>query len=183
MHNSKASHAGTSPAGLAPKKNVYASLVDLFQSKVHAAMHMLSTECKGTSLPLDKVSDDQSTTVRDELARRHPPGQPTSRGILLQPDIHVIHPVLFDCIDGATMHNAAICTNGSAAWPIWPRCNRVEVSLHVLLFRTNPPIYATVSHLLHEGCALHVDPSGLEILTVCRLIVLENCPGVRPIAW
>ena len=28
-----------------------------------------------------------------------------------------------------------------------------------------------------------VDPSGLEAFTACRLIVLDKCPGVRPVGF
>ena len=80
---------------------------------------MLSVEGKGSSLPLDSTihtSDQQLTTVREELAKKHPPGQP-AHGDTLVPSTaqnHDIHPVLFECTDGDTVWNAALHTNGSA---------------------------------------------------------------------
>ena len=80
---------------------------------------MLSVEGKGSSLPLDSTihtNDQQLTTVREELAKKHPPGQP-ARGDTLVPSItqnHDICPALFECINGDAIRNAAIHTNGSA---------------------------------------------------------------------
>ena len=57
----------------------------MLEGKVRAAMRVLFVEGKGDSLPLDSIlttGDHQlNVTVRDELARKHPPGQPTHREI------------------------------------------------------------------------------------------------------
>ena len=54
-------------------------------SKVRAALRVLSAEGKGLSWPLDSIvtpQEQQSTTVRVELVKKHPPGQPTNEATL-----------------------------------------------------------------------------------------------------
>ena len=54
----------------------FASL--MFKGKTHAALDLLSNSGKGGLLHLDDKSsdDDPSTTVRDLLVSKHPPGKP-----------------------------------------------------------------------------------------------------------
>lgn len=76
----------------------------MFQVKVQAAVRLLSAVGKGLSLPLDsKITlNEQSTTVREELVKKHPTGQSTHGVTLAQSNVQNQHtyPVLFDCIDG-----------------------------------------------------------------------------------
>ena len=39
----------------------------------------------------------------------------------------------------------------------------------------------SVAKLTRKLCSYHDDPLGISALTACRLIVLDKCPGVRPI--
>ena len=83
-------------------------------------MRILSIEGKGTSLPLDSIvstdAQQPTTSVRDELTKKHPPGQPAHPSTLIHPSEEVpdVHPVLFECIDGTAIRSAAIRTNSSA---------------------------------------------------------------------
>ena len=83
-------------------------------------MRILSIEGKGTSLPLDSIvstdAQQPTTSVRDELTKKHPPGQPAHSSALIHPSKEVpdVHPVLFECIDGTAIRSAAIRMNGSA---------------------------------------------------------------------
>ena len=87
----------------------------MFQGKIRAAMHFLSVEGKGTSLPLDSIltstDHESSVTVLNELDKKHPLGQPVHSSIILDACDSDIHLVLFECIDGVAICKAAICTN------------------------------------------------------------------------
>ena len=70
----------------------------------------LQDEVKGGPLRMDaQVSTDgeTNTTVRDELLKKLPPGQPVNPKVLLPlPNfMPVTHPVVFDCLDGSTIHS------------------------------------------------------------------------------
>ena len=89
----------------------------MLQGKVRAALRILTNESKGGPLPTDtRLSTHQDqpiTTVRDELLKKHPPGQPAHPNGLIssitpRPVTHL------DCLDGASIRTAALHTNGSA---------------------------------------------------------------------
>ena len=40
---------------------------------------------------------------------------------------------------------------------------------------------ASIARLTRRLCTFCVHPLGISALTACRLIALDNCPGVRPI--
>ena len=57
------------------QKIAHASSNLMFQGKVQAALHVVSVEGKGSSLPLDSIvaaNEQQLTTVREELVNTHP---------------------------------------------------------------------------------------------------------------
>ena len=94
----------------------------MMQGKVKAALRLISEEGKGalllldTQLPTDE-HQPEPITVRDELLKKHPPGQPANPDTILYPDPRappVFLPVIFECLDGAAIRSAALHTNGSA---------------------------------------------------------------------
>ena len=94
----------------------------MMQGKVKAALRLISEEGKGalllldTQLPTDE-HQPEPITVRDELLKKHPPGQPAHPDTILYPDPRappVFLPVIFECLDGAAIRSAALHTNGSA---------------------------------------------------------------------
>ena len=92
----------------------------MFQGKVRAALRILTNESKGGLLAIDaRLSthpDQPIPTVRDKLLKNHPPGQTAHPDALISSTTPrpVTHPVVFDCLDGASIHTAALHTNGSA---------------------------------------------------------------------
>ena len=91
----------------------------MLQGKVRAALQIPTDEVKGGPLHMDaQVSTDgeTNTTVRDELLKKHPPGQPVNPKVLLPlPNfMPVTHPVVFDCLDGSTIRSTSLHTHSSA---------------------------------------------------------------------
>ena len=93
---------------------------NMFQGKVRAALRILTNESKGGSLPIDaRLSthpDQPIPTVCDKLLKNHPLGQTAHPDALISSTTPrpVTHPVVFDCLDGASIDTAALHTNGSA---------------------------------------------------------------------
>ena len=153
----------------------------MFEGKVRAAMRVLSVEGKGASLPLDGVlttGDQSNVIVRDELAKKHPPGQAADTNNVLDACNSDVHPVLYECIDGAAIRKAAIRTNGSAGPSGLDACGwkRLCTSFQ------NPSVDLcnSLAVVARRICS-YVDPEGLAPFTACRLIALDKCPGIRPI--
>ena len=92
----------------------FASL--MFKGKTHAALDLLSNSGKGGLLHLDAKSseDDPSTTVRDILVNKHPPGKPAVAASCLQSTFPKVHPILFDAIDAPLIPKIALRTKGAA---------------------------------------------------------------------
>ncbi len=158
----------------------------MMQGKVKAALRLLSDEGKGAPLSLETQITTQehhpATTVRNELLKKHPPGQPAHPNALLHPDPTTplsIHPVIFDCLDGAAIRSAALHTNGSAG-PSgidangWRRlCTSFQTA--------STDLCSSIASVARKLCTTYVDPEVLAPLTASRLIALDKCPGVRPI--
>ena len=157
----------------------------MFQGKVKSALRLLSETRKGSPLRIDMLlasGEETTSTVRDELLKKHPSGQTASPEALLQP--HSLlpppnRPVIFEHIDAASIRSAALRTNRSAgpsgldasSW----RC--LCTSFH----STSNELCNSLALVAKKICTSHVDPYGLAPFTACRLIALHKCPGVRPI--
>ena len=154
------------------------------QGKVRAALRLLSDASKGAPLSLDAQLTteifDQHTTVRDELLKKHPPGQPAHPDTL----IHSItppetHPVIFECMDGNAIRSAVLHTHGSAG-PSgldaigWRR-------LCMSFQNHSAELCNSLALVAKKLCTSYVDPEALAPLTASRLIALDKCPGIRPI--
>ena len=141
-------------------------------------------EGKGSSLPLDSIVatiEQQSTTVRAELVKKHPPGQPAHEAALIQSNtqIHDVHSVLFECIDGDAIRNAAIRTNGSAG-PSGLNANGWK-RLCTSFQNPSSDLCNSLAMVARRICTTYVDPAGIAAFTACRLIAPDKCPEVRPI--
>ena len=159
----------------------------IMQGKVKAALRLISEEWKGalllldTQLPTDE-HQPEPITVRDELLKKHPPGQPAHPDTILYPDPRappVFLPVIFECLDGAAIRSAALHTNGSAG-PSgldaigWRRlCTSFQTS--------STDLCNSLALVARKLCTTYVDPHVLAPLTASRLVTLDKCPGVRPI--
>ena len=138
-------------------------------------------EGKGSSLPLDSIvatNEQQSTTVRAELVKKHPPDQPAHEATLVQSNIqiHDVHPVLFDCIDGDTIRNTAIRTNGSVG-PSGLDANGWK-RLCTSFQNPSSDLCNSLAMVARRIRTIYVDPAGIAAFTACRLIALDKCPGV-----
>ena len=110
------------------------------------------------NMPLDPESP--SWTVRDELLKKHPSGQPAHCDVLKALDDCRSHPVIFDAIDGALIRGAALCTQG-AAGPSgldafdWRRlCTSFQGA--------SDDLCQSLALVAHWLCTSFVDPEGLE---------------------
>ena len=150
----------------------------MLQGKVRAALRMLTNKSKGGPLPIDtRMSthlDQPITTVCDKLLKKPPPGQPAYPDAFMSSTTPrpVTHPVVFDCLDGASIRIAALHTNGSAGpsgidstgW----RC------LCSSFQNASADLCNSLASVARKLCTTYVDPRGIAPLTACRLIALDN---------
>ena len=90
---------------------------NMCQGKTKAALDLLRIKGKGGVLQLDDHIPSGSidtTSVRDVLIDKHPPGQPASPDSLVPYDAPPVQDVVFDTIDGALIRKAALMTSGAA---------------------------------------------------------------------
>ena len=102
-----------------PRDNLARSFANLvMQSKVKSALHLLSSDSRGTPLSLDKeiTSSTVCDTVRDILHKKHPPSRPVYPSAILPEEKapSSTHPILLESITGQLVHTTAICTEGAA---------------------------------------------------------------------
>ena len=158
---------------------------EMSKGNTKAALRTLSKECRGTVLNLNDIvlsSDGTRATVFDILKSKHPPsGGPPDPDTLIDSAFNppVVHPVIFDSIQGQTIRSAALHTSGAAgpsgidAWG-WRRlCSSFKSASAALC--------QSLALLTRKLCTVLVDPDGLAPLMSCRLIALNKNPGVRPI--
>ena len=154
----------------------------MLQGKVKAALRTLTDEANGGPLPMDAqvITEGQpSATVREELLKKHPAGQPAYPEILLPLTTPATHPVVFDCLDGGVIWSAALRTQGSAG-PSgvdavgWRRlCTSFQ--------NASSELCNSLAMVARKLCTTYVDPQSVAPLTASRLIALDKCPGIRPI--
>ena len=154
----------------------------MLQGKVKAALRTLTDEANGGPLPMDAqvtTEGQPNTTVRDELLKKHPAGQPAYPEILLPLTTPATHPVVFDCLDGGVIRSAALRTHGSAG-PSgvdavgWRRlCTSFQ--------NASSELCNSLAMVARKLCTTYVDPQSVAPLAASRLIALDKCPGVRPI--
>ena len=128
---------------------------------------------------LTNTDHESSVTLRNEVDKKHPLGQPAHSSIILDACDSDIHPVVFECIDGAAISKAAICTNSSAG-PSgldasgWKQLCESFQSYSVDLCNN-------LALVARRICTVYVDQQGLAPFTACRLIALNKCPGTSPL--
>ena len=157
---------------------------EMSKGNTKAALRSLSKDNRGSVLRLsDIVSSPEGAhaSVLDTLKAKHPPGgSPTEDSIVNGAhNPPAVHPVIFDSIQGATIHSAALRTSG-AAGPSgidargWRRlCSSYKSA--------SDDLCHSLALLTRRLCTVFVDPEGLAPLMSCRLIALDKNPGVRPI--
>ena len=152
----------------------------MFEGKTSEAIQLLSSAKRGGILHLnDVVGMSDEVTVKEELLRKLPGVEPLTPDCILQGDPPFSHPVIFESLDAGLIRGVVLHTKG-AAGPSgldayeWRRlCTSFKHASHDLCHALGLPARRIAS--------FYVDPASIHPLLVCRLIVLDKCPGVRPI--
>ena len=125
--------------------------------------------------------DPTSPSVLDTLKSKQPAAVPAQADVLLSNHLGLsgVHPVIFDSIDAGSIRTAALATNGAAGPSgLDAHCwRRLCTSFH----NSSQDLCNSVALFARRLSTSFVDPSGLSSFLACRLIALDNCPGVRPI--
>ena len=149
----------------------------MFQGKTNAAMQLLSQQGKGGVLSVEDMVDSGDNTMKpdlDILKSKHPPTQPVSTDALIVGDADPpeVPPVVFDQITASSIRGAAGASGIDAHG--WRRlCTSFK--------STSNDLCHALAAIAKRLCTTFVDPKGISPLLACRLIALDNCPGVRPI--
>ena len=149
----------------------------MFEGKTSAAIKLLTGQKRGRLLQLTDIADpsNPSVLVHDVLKDKHPPAQPLWRDCLVTADPEST-PVLFDALNGSLIRFAALQTFGAPGpsgvdargW------RRLCTSFHSASIDPCDAMALFARRL----CTKFISP---DILSSCRLIALDKCPGVRPI--
>ena len=155
------------------KSRRFATLIK--EGKLKAAIRLLHDNKVGSPLtPNDEVIES--------LLSKHPPRQPPSTEAIIESSgsIDPVHPILFEQIDGKLILDSALKSDG-AAGPSgvdaagWKRlCSSFG--------QCSVDLCNAIAIVTKRICTSYVDPHGISALVACRLIALDKCPGVRPIA-
>ena len=112
-------------------------------------------------------------TVRDILRDKHPNAEPLNYSAIAPPS------VIFKEITGASILNAALHTDGGAGPSgvdayVWRRlCGSFQ--------NASTDFCEALVKIAQRLSSSFVDPEPLKPLVACRLIALDQCPGVRPV--
>ena len=91
----------------------------------------------------------------------------------------LVHPIIFEGITGASIHESALHTDGGAGpsgldAQAWRRiCSSFQ--------KASSDLCEAVASVARRMGSSLVDPTPLMPLTACRLVALDKCPGVRPV--
>ena len=150
--------------------------------KTKAALQYLFRNADKGVLNLDDFIEGKQDTVRNILEDLHPTGKDPHPESLLPNDTESslpTDPILFESLDGSLIQQVARQCNGSAgptgldarAW------RRMCTSFG----RSSWNLCSAIACVARCICTKQVDPEGLSAFVACRLILLNKCPGVRPI--
>ena len=156
----------------------------ILRGDVKAAIALLgSNDHTGAPMSLDMplASENPSQTVCDELLEKHPKSQPAHSAALQSLDgfNDQFCPVIFEALDGALIHTAALCTRRAAR----PFGSDAFGWRHLCTSFQGAPddLYCSLALVAHRLCTSCVDPDSLVALVACCLIALNKNPGVHPI--
>ena len=156
----------------------------MIQGKVQNALRFISRNTSGGVLKLDDLileplrnGETELHSNRDILLDKHPLGKAPAACFLLIDDPEPINPIMFDSLDADAVHQAALHTNGAAGPSgldahAWRRlCSFFKSASHNLC--------SALASVARRIATTYVNPDGLSAFVACRLILLDNCPGVR----
>ena len=154
-----------------------------FEGKVNQALQLLSHSNGGLLHLHDTILDGGSEgSVLEILKSKHPPSTPVTASCLINPNSEPpsTHPVIFDQqVTAASIRSAVLRTQG-AAGPSgvdakgWRRlCTSFK--------QASDDLCHSLALLARRLSTSVVHPEGLQPFLSCRLIALDNNPGVCPI--
>ena len=153
----------------------------ILEGKIHSALRFLSQNHGGGVLNINDSVDGEGSSVLDTLRSKHPPPGKLDTAAFVTTDLEPpeVHPILFDCLTGQSIRNAALRTQGSAGpsgvdasgW------RRMCTGFH----RHSADLCASIAAVARRLATQFVDPAPLTAYLACRLIPLDKKPGVRPI--
>ena len=101
---------------------------------------------------------------------------------MTEPDTPLREPhfIVFEKSDGYMIRETALKTDGAAG----PSCLDAAAwkRLCSSFSSFSADLCDAMASVARRICSSFVDPSGLAAFTACRLIALDKCPGVLPIA-
>ena len=118
-------------------------------------------------------------TTRDVFRGKHPIGKPACPEALLSDVPETVNPIIYSNIDAECILDAALHIQGAAGLS----------GFDAYAWRRLGSSFKSASHDLCHAlaamgqriCTSTIHPDDLSAFVVCRLIPLNECPGVRPI--
>ena len=178
-------HLGKTPGRASDEAMAHTFCKLMIEGKVQCALRYLSRNTSGGVLKLDNLipvttSDGETCqcSTHDILREKHPLGKPPAPECLLNPSTDP-PAILFDNLNADAILQAALHTHGSAG----------PAGLDAYAWRRMCSSFKSASYNLCKAlaavgrrlCITHVHPECLEALVASHLILLDKCPGVRPI--
>ena len=151
----------------------------MLQGKVASALRWLDAQCSMSSLEIDE-------NVIHKLKEKHPPAQPSSQKDMLNGPLNRVEEVIFDQIDGNSIHRAAMTTKGSGG----PTAVDADAWKRFLCSKSFGnscnDLCESIARLARQFCTEHIPPDAIKFLVSGRLIALDKNPGettiqIRPI--
>ena len=147
----------------------------MIEGKVQAALRTITVTDNGGVRSLTKE-------MREALIQTPPSKDPPVPSAMIQPDTplkkaHFI--IMFQQIDGHMIREIALKADGTirpsgldtAAWK--HLCSSFS--------SFSSDVCDAMASITRRICSSYEDASGLTVITACRLIAIDKCPGVRPI--
>ena len=152
------------------------------QGKVKAALRLLSDKEKGTQLQLDIQICHENNSLPPLYvmsSSRNILNLQIQRLISQSSTLPIPHPVICDTPNGTTIHNAAVCTTGSAG-PTGVDAKRWR-HLCTSFQSASANLCARLASVARKLFTTYVDPQSITPLLASCLIALDKCAGVRQI--
>ena len=149
----------------------------MLEGNVRSAMKWLTTKI-GNGAPV-KINDH----TLNQLAEKHPPGQPKNEDFILQGPLEQSNFIRFEELDEESIYNSAIGLSGSGG-PSGLNADGLKRMLCSKSFKVHSKnLCYEIARLARRICSEEVDPAALSTFTAGRLIPLskDSGEGIRPI--
>ena len=153
----------------------------MFSGKINSAIHYLSADSSGGVLDMgDVINEDTGSTARDELLKKHPQLVDPPESALLSGVADRVNPIIFQKITLELIKRIARQMQGSSG----PSGLDADAWCRMLTTyrKSSDRLCASLAAFARCLCTEELDAADLSAYTAARLIPLDKCPGVRPIA-